>query len=151
MGAIAIAVLVVAAGAGGVAREVIRHQIAVIPVTIAQAVVVIYALHMLAQASTRFVQRVFSPRPAVRRLQPAEALAAQERVKAERAEQSRRDLIINASYELRTPTASIMGHVESVLLNLVRNAITYTPAGGIVAIALRRADADCDERPMTNS
>jgi signal transduction histidine kinase len=174
----------------------------------------------------------------------ARAAAQRERAKAERAEQSRRELIVNASHELRTPIASIRGHVESllmatedgtpdgpapaelrtylgivhreterlsalvddllalaraeagelhleirpvdiggvieevyqalaplarrerqvtlvrevpaglppvladrqrlaqVLLNLVRNAITYTPAGGIVSIAAERADAD---------
>ena len=73
---------------------------------------------MLAHASARFAQRAFSPSAAVRRLHAAEAEAAQERGKAERAEQSRRDLIINVGHELRTPTASILGHVESVLLAL---------------------------------
>jgi signal transduction histidine kinase len=198
---------------------------------------------LLARGSARFAQRALSPSATVRRLYAAEALAAEERGKAERAEQSRRDLIINVGHELRTPTASILGHVESitlaldspdghvppetlrtylyivqreaerlsslvddllavaraeraelqlviapvdaaevihevyqtlaplarrerqvmlveevqpdlpplladrqrlsqVLLNLVRNAITYTPAGGIVSIALRRADGD---------
>ena len=245
LGVLAMAVVVLAAVVGGVVGHEVTHQSAVIAVMIAVAVAVaaIYALHMLAQASARFAQRVFSPSPAVRRLHAAEALAAQERVSAERAEQSRRDLIINAGHELRTPTASILGHVESVLLaldspdghvprdtlrtylgivqreaerlsllvddllavaraeraelqlvlapvdaaavihevyqtmaplarrerqvmlveevqpdlpplladrqrlsqvllNLVRNAITYTPAGGIVSIALRRADGD---------
>jgi two-component system, OmpR family, phosphate regulon sensor histidine kinase PhoR len=75
-------------------------------------------LHVLAQGSARFAQRAFSPSEATRRLQAAEALAAQERAKAERAELSRRDLIINVGHELRTPTASILGHVESVLLAL---------------------------------
>jgi signal transduction histidine kinase len=32
--------------------------------------------------------------------------------------------------------------LSQVLLNLVRNAITYTPAGGIVSIALCREDVD---------
>lgn len=32
--------------------------------------------------------------------------------------------------------------LSQVLLNLVRNAITYTPVGGIVSIALRRAAPD---------
>jgi signal transduction histidine kinase len=209
----------------------------------AVVLVAIYALHLLAHASRHYAHRAFSPSDAMRRLQEAEAQAAQDRVKAERAEQSRRDLIINMSHELRTPTASILGHIESVLLaldapdtdmlpetlrtylgivqreaerlsalvddllavaraerselqlvitpvdaaavihevyealaplarrerqvmliqevepdlpplladrqrlsqvllNLVRNAITYTPAGGIVSIALHRADED---------
>jgi signal transduction histidine kinase len=222
--------------------SLLHYDILGATLALAVALLAIYALHMLALASGRFAQRAFSPSEAVRRLQAAEALAAEERGKAERAEQSRRDLIINVGHELRTPTASILGHVESVLLaldspdghvppetlrtylgivqreaerlsslvddllavaraeraelqlvlapvdaaevihevyevlaplarrerqvmlveevepdlpplladrqrlsqvllNLVRNAITYTPAGGIVSIALRRADA----------
>lgn len=80
--------------------------------------VVVYALYMLAYGSGRLAQRAFSPSATVRRILEAEAEAAQERLKAERAEQSRRDLIINVSHELRTPTASILAHVDSVLLTL---------------------------------
>jgi two-component system, OmpR family, phosphate regulon sensor histidine kinase PhoR len=43
----------------------------------------------------------------------AEAKVQQER--AERADQSRRELMVNASHELRTPVASISAHVESLL------------------------------------
>lgn len=43
----------------------------------------------------------------------AEAKVQEER--AERADQSRRELIVNASHELRTPVASISAHVESLL------------------------------------
>lgn len=82
------------------------------------ALVSVAALHLLALASGRFAQRAFQPSVAVLRLQAAESLAAQARDAAERAEQSRRDLIINVGHELRTPTASILGHVESVLLAL---------------------------------
>ncbi len=80
--------------------------------------ITIYILHLLANVSARFAQRAFSPSAAMLRLQAAEALVVQERGKAARAEQSRRDLIINVGHELRTPTASILGHVESVLLAL---------------------------------
>jgi two-component system, OmpR family, phosphate regulon sensor histidine kinase PhoR len=51
-----------------------------------------------------------------RRVAQARAVAAQERAKAERADQSRRELIVNVSHELRTPIASIRGHVESLLM-----------------------------------
>jgi two-component system, OmpR family, phosphate regulon sensor histidine kinase PhoR len=50
------------------------------------------------------------------RVAEARAVAARERGKAERAEQSRRELIVNVSHELRTPIASIRGHVESLLM-----------------------------------
>ncbi len=49
-------------------------------------------------------------------LAEARALAAREHAKAERAEQSRRELIVNVSHELRTPIASILGHVESLMM-----------------------------------
>ncbi len=49
-------------------------------------------------------------------LAEARAIAAQEHAKAERSEQSRRELIVNVSHELRTPIASIRGHVESLLM-----------------------------------
>lgn len=237
LGALALALVSFAfAGAGALLDD--HNPVAALVI----APVAVYALHLLAHGSSRLAQRAFSPSAAARRLHAAEALADQERLKAERAEQSRRDLIINVGHELRTPTANIVGHVESVLLaldgpdrhlppetlrtylgivqreadrlsalvddllavaraerdelrlvvtpvdaaevvhevyqaiaplarrerqimlvqeappdlpslladrqrlsqvllNLLRNAITYTPAGGIVSIALRRADA----------
>jgi signal transduction histidine kinase len=51
------------------------------------------------------------------RLQEARALAEQERVRAEQAEQRRRELVVNVSHELRAPVASISGHLESLLLS----------------------------------
>ncbi len=51
-----------------------------------------------------------------RRVAQARAVAVRERAKAERAEQSRRELIVNVSHDLRTPIASIRGHVESLLM-----------------------------------
>ncbi|HXX78391.1 MAG TPA: ATP-binding protein, partial [Ktedonobacteraceae bacterium] len=51
-------------------------------------------------------------------LAQAKALAEQERAKAERADQSRRELIVNVSHELRTPIASIRGHAESLLMEM---------------------------------
>ncbi len=48
-------------------------------------------------------------------LDAARAEAASEHARAERSEQSRQELIVNASHELRTPIASIRGHVEALL------------------------------------
>lgn len=50
------------------------------------------------------------------RLAEARLLAASERNRAERADQSRRELIVNVSHELRTPIASIRAHVESLTM-----------------------------------
>jgi two-component system, OmpR family, phosphate regulon sensor histidine kinase PhoR len=44
----------------------------------------------------------------------ARRAAAQERQRAERADRSRRELIVNLSHELRTPIASIRGHAEAL-------------------------------------
>lgn len=49
-------------------------------------------------------------------LAEARALTAQARSRAEHADQSRRDLILNASHELRTPIASVRAHLDSLLL-----------------------------------
>ncbi len=52
------------------------------------------------------------------RLQAARAQAEQERLRAEQAEQRRRELVVNVSHELRAPVASISGHLESLLLTI---------------------------------
>jgi len=51
-----------------------------------------------------------------RGLREARTVVVAERARAERADQSRRELIVNVSHELRTPIASIRGHVESLLI-----------------------------------
>ncbi|HEX6348423.1 MAG TPA: ATP-binding protein [Candidatus Dormibacteraeota bacterium] len=48
-------------------------------------------------------------------LSAARQEAATQSARAERSEQSRRELVVNVSHELRTPIASIRGHVESLL------------------------------------
>jgi signal transduction histidine kinase len=58
---------------------------------------------MLGQSETRLA------------LAGAEAEAAMQRARAESADLSRQELIINASHELRTPVASIRAHVDSLL------------------------------------
>jgi two-component system phosphate regulon sensor histidine kinase PhoR len=92
----------------------------------------------------------------------AEAKVQQER--AERSDQSRRELIVNASHELRTPVASISAHVESLLKpgremdQETRKYLSVVAAetdrlGSLVddVLALARADADelrLDIRPV---
>jgi two-component system phosphate regulon sensor histidine kinase PhoR len=88
-------------------------------------------------------------------LAAARTEAQTERARAERSDQSRRELIVNASHELRTPVASISAHVESLLkpgrpmdeetrkyLGVV--AAETERLGSLVddVLALARADAD---------
>lgn len=95
----------------------------------------------------------------------AQASAARERARAEQADNSRRELILNASHELRTPVASLRAHIESLLLlegdqisDRVRGflAITQREAERLTTLVddlfmLARADADelrLDLRPV---
>ena len=78
--------------------------------------VLLYVLYGLAYVSGEFARVMLGMSDSALRLAQAKELAEQERKKAERAEQSRRELIVNVSHELRTPIASIRGHVESLLM-----------------------------------
>jgi two-component system phosphate regulon sensor histidine kinase PhoR len=85
-------------------------------------------------------------------------------VRAEKADQSRRELMVNASHELRTPVASISAHVESLLKpgremdDETRKYLSVVAAetdrlGSLVddVLSLARADADelrLDIRPV---
>jgi signal transduction histidine kinase len=62
------------------------------------------------------------------RLEEAQAMAAQERARAEQAEQRRHELIVNVSHELRTPVASISGHLESLLMATEKGRTAPKPA-----------------------
>jgi signal transduction histidine kinase len=86
----------------------------------------------------------------------AQAEAKVQQVRADRADQSRRELIVNASHELRTPVASISAHVESLLkpgrdmdqetrryLSVV--AAETSRLGSLVDDVLSLARADADE------
>jgi two-component system phosphate regulon sensor histidine kinase PhoR len=62
------------------------------------------------------------------RLEEAQAMAAQERARAEQAEQRRHELIVNVSHELRTPVTSISGHIESLLIATQEGTTAPSPA-----------------------
>jgi len=78
----------------------------------------LHVLNALAYVSGQFARVMLGLSDTSIRLEQAKALAEQERAKAERADQSRRELIVNVSHELRTPIASIRGHVESLLMEM---------------------------------
>ena len=76
----------------------------------------LYIVYGLANISGELARIMLGMSDTAIRLAQAREFAEQERIKAERAEQSRRELIVNVSHELRTPVASIRGHVESLLI-----------------------------------
>ncbi|MGH2497611.1 MAG: sensor histidine kinase, partial [Ktedonobacteraceae bacterium] len=76
----------------------------------------LYIVYGLANISGELARILLGMSDTAIRLAQAREFAEQERIKAERAEQSRRELIVNVSHELRTPIASIRGHVESLLI-----------------------------------
>src|SRR5215469_2053979 len=84
----------------------------------AGAAVAVGTLHLAAaggRAWGRLAEGLLGLSVAQVQLGTAQAEAAAEHARAERSEQSRRELIVNVSHELRTPIASIRGHVESLL------------------------------------
>jgi len=90
-------------------------------------------------------------------LAEARAIAQQARERAEQSERSRRQLILDASHELRTPVATIRAHIESLLLlegeHLPENVRSYLGVtareaerlGVLVDDLLMLARADTDE------
>lgn len=86
--------------------------------SIAIAAVVPLVLNFLALLWGRLAVLAYGGDATLQQLREAEARAAAEEAKANQADRSRRDLIMNVSHDLRTPTASIRGHIESLLLTL---------------------------------
>ncbi len=87
-----------------------------VPVGIAILIGSFHGLNGLAWLDGRFATYMLGARAS--ELQLAEARAAAERASARAAvaEQSQRDLIVNASHELRTPLASIRAHVDALTM-----------------------------------
>jgi two-component system, OmpR family, phosphate regulon sensor histidine kinase PhoR len=77
-----------------------------------------HVLNALAYVSGQFARVMLGLSDTSTQLAQAKAIAEEERAKAERANQSRRELIVNVSHELRTPIASIRGHAESLLMEM---------------------------------
>ncbi len=86
-----------------------------------------YLLNGIANLWGQFAATMLGMSTSAIRVAEAERVAALERAKAERAEQSRRELIVNVSHELRTPVASIRGHIESLLLTSDAEGRTLSP------------------------
>jgi signal transduction histidine kinase len=77
---------------------------------------VLWVTDQAAAAWGAVASRLLGTSDAQMRLAEARAAAEAERRRAERADQSQRELIVNLSHELRTPIASIRAHVESLTM-----------------------------------
>jgi signal transduction histidine kinase len=106
------------AGGDAVTLYGLATALAAPPLGIAVGVGSLHLMNGAALLSGHFTRLMLGSSETARRLVESEALAEREHTRAERAEQSRRELIVNASHELRTPVASIRGHVESLLLEM---------------------------------
>ena len=138
--------------------------------SVAGCVMLVIALHLfngLAYAWGQFARLMLGMSDSRLRLAEARATAAHERTRAESADKSRRELIVNVSHELRTPIANISGHVESLLMDDGQQVSEETSRHYLEIIAreaerlssliddllaLARADADelkLDVRPIS--
>jgi signal transduction histidine kinase len=128
--------------AGGLAAGAVGMLIALVPLavtvadgemdpTMASAVAVflvavgclagvgsLHAANVMARLAAAMIRLLLGQGDAAQRLAAAAATAQREQGRADRAERSRQELIVNVGHELRTPTATIRGHVESLLLGL---------------------------------
>ena len=77
---------------------------------------VLWVIDQTAMGWGAVASRLLSVSDAQVRLAEARSAADTERRRAERADQSQRELIVNMSHELRTPIASIRAHVESLTM-----------------------------------
>jgi two-component system phosphate regulon sensor histidine kinase PhoR len=77
---------------------------------------VMHAIGLVGRAWAAAAASLLGSPDAAIRLAEARAAAEVERARAERADQSRRELIVSVSHELRTPIASIRAHVESLAM-----------------------------------
>lgn len=122
---------------------------------VAFTVVSVAVMNGLGWMWARFAELMLGTDESRLQLAAAKAEAQVQHARAERADQSRRELIVNASHELRTPVASISAHVESLLKpdrpmdQETRNYLLVVAAetdrlGALVddVLALARADAD---------
>lgn len=80
------------------------------------SLVTLHLFNGLAFLAGQLARQLLGMSETAQRLEEANALAAQERARAEQADQRRRQLVVNVSHELRAPVASIAGHLESLLL-----------------------------------
>jgi signal transduction histidine kinase len=103
----------------------------VLVVSTAIRVAALYIVNRLGVLAGRAARTMLGPSMATKHIVELQHVVEQEHARANRAEQRRRDLMVNASHELRTPTASICAHVESLLLTIDQDDANTASATGI--------------------
>ncbi|HEY6410833.1 MAG TPA: sensor domain-containing protein [Ktedonobacteraceae bacterium] len=92
------------------------------------SLVTLHLLNGLAFVAGQLARLLLGMSDTAWRMEEARALAIQERTRAELAEQRRHQLVVNVSHELRSPIASIAGHIESLLIATDEGTTAPPPA-----------------------
>ncbi len=100
---------------GHINTAVVINFLAISAVGVAFTVASVAVLNGLGWLWGRFAEVMLGVDESRLHLAAAQAEAEVQHARADQADQSRRELIVNASHELRTPVASISAHVESLL------------------------------------
>jgi signal transduction histidine kinase len=103
------------------------------------ALVPLYIPYGVNELWGQFARTMLSVDERERELMQARALIEQERARAERAEQQRRELIANLSHDLRTPVANIRGHAEALLKQAEEEGSISAPQQAYLTIIHREA------------
>ncbi|HEV2475251.1 MAG TPA: ATP-binding protein [Candidatus Dormibacteraeota bacterium] len=115
LGAItAILVLLVAGAAANVPPFLLPVFIALSVLSFVVLVATLHAARWTAHLQLWFVRVMLGMSETAAALAAARAEAAAERARAELADRSRRDLVLNVSHELRNPLATIRAHVDTL-------------------------------------
>ena len=91
-------------------------------------ILTLHLLNSLAFLAGQFARVMLGMSDSKLRLERTRAALEQERARAEEAEQRRHELVVNVSHDLRTPVASISGHIESLLMATEQGTTTPPPA-----------------------
>jgi len=110
----AILVLLVAGAAAQVPPELPPIFIALSVLSFGVLLATLHAARWAAQGQLWFVRVMLGMSGTAAALAAARAEAATERARAEVADRSRRDLVLNVSHELRNPLATIRAHVDTL-------------------------------------
>jgi signal transduction histidine kinase len=94
----------------------LQHYFAFAATAFGLSLVTLHLFSGLAFLAGQLARQLLGMSETAMRLEEVNTLAAQERARAEQAEQRRRQLVVNVSHELRAPVTSIAGHLESLLL-----------------------------------